>query len=181
MLSYSALAPHDDRTDMIKEVRVPVIEPLGLKVGDRLLVSGAVLCGRDAALPKLCQCLDEGAAGHLEFDLGGAALFHTAVSNAGVGPTSSNKLEIEESFEPLCKAGVKMFLGKGAISQETIEILRCYQAVYAVVPPVSALIGQGIASKRCIAFPWLGMEALYELSLTGCPAIVASSAGESLF
>lgn len=164
-----------------KEVVLPVSDLSGLCIGDRVVVRGRVLCGRDAVLPKVCQMIAEGRAGDLGVSLKGAAVLHTAVSCAGIGPTSSNKVEIEESFGPLCAAGVKVFLGKGEISPETVALLGDRGAVFAVVPPVTALLSRGMRSKRCIAFPDLGMEALWEVELDACPAIVAAAGGKSLF
>ena len=102
-----------------------------LNVGDMVYVSGYIFCGRDAVLPKI---VDEAKAGTLDqgIDMRGNVVFHTAVSPAGVGPTSSNKLEIESSIAPLSAAGIKLHLGKGALHTETIEALDKYNAVYAV-------------------------------------------------
>ena len=75
-----------------------------LKVGDIISISGHIFTGRDAALPKIVKTASEGKLSELGIDLQGSVIFHTAVSPAGVGPTSSNKLEIESSFEPLSKA-----------------------------------------------------------------------------
>lgn len=36
-------------------------------------------------------------------------------------------------------------------------------------------------SKRVVAFPELGMEALYELDVVDFPAIIAIAQGESIF
>ena len=164
-----------------REVLLPAADLSGLRVGDRVVVRGRVLCGRDAALPRACRLIAEGRAGELGAPLEGAAVLHTAVSCAGIGPTSSNKVEIEESFGPLCEAGVKVFLGKGEISPETVALLGDFGAVFAVVPPVTALLSRDMRSKRCVAFPELGMEALWKVELDACPAIVAAAGGESLF
>ncbi len=66
--------------------------------------------------------------------------FHKAVSPAGIGPTSSNKQEIESSIEPLSAAGIKLHLGKGELHLEAIAALEKYNAVYAAIPPVTALL-----------------------------------------
>lgn len=59
-------------------------------------------------------------------DLNGAVIFHSAVSVAGIGPTTSNKLEIESSIPTLSAAGVRLHLGKGSLSQETVgDLNRC--------------------------------------------------------
>ena len=79
-----------------------------LKVGDVVSIRGYIFCGRDAVLPRICKELEVGIWEKRGIDLRGGVVFHTAVSPAGVGPTSSNKLEIESSFEPLSRHGVKM-------------------------------------------------------------------------
>lgn len=164
-----------------RHIELPISAPIDLTVGERIEFYGSVLCGRDAALPRLCQLVAEGRAGDLDFDLSGAAIFHTAVSDAGIGPTSSNKMEIEESFGPLAEAGIRIFLGKGKISSATVELLGTHGAAFAVVPPVTALLGRGMRSKRIVAFPELGMEALWAVELESCPAVIAAAGGESLF
>ena len=103
------------------------------------------------------------------------------MSPAGVGPTSSNKLEIESSIEPLSAAGVKLHLGKGALHPETIEALDRHNAVYAVIPPVTALLGAKTGDIQCIAFPELGMEALYLVKADRYPAIIAAAHGRSIY
>lgn len=164
-----------------KLVTVPGGDLSGLSVGDRAVFSGTIIAGRDAVLPKVCGLIDRGELGGLAPLLQGAAIFHTAVSDAGVGPTSSNKVEIEESFGPLLEAGARVFLGKGELGAGTVRLLGEYGAVYAVVPPVTALLGRNLRSRECAAFPELGMEALWRLELDGCPGIVAAAHGESIF
>lgn len=153
-----------------------------LSVGDQLLLSGTIYCGRDAVLPKIVSELRAGAFRLRGIDLEGTVIFHTAVSIAGIGPTSSNKLEIEESMSPLSeRGGVRIHLGKGAIKRQTVEALRAHEAVYAIVPPVTALLKKHTLHSECVAFPELGMEAFYRLQVSGFPAIVAAARGESLF
>lgn len=164
-----------------RRVEIPILDASDLEVGDRVVFSGRILCGRDAVLPKVCSLVEQGRLSELDCELKGAAVFHTAVSGAGIGPTSSNKVEIEESFGPLTDAGVRVFLGKGAIGPDTVRLLGERGAVFAVVPPVTALLGAGMRSKRLVAFPELGMEALYEVVLDECPAVIAAARGESMF
>ncbi len=152
-----------------------------LSVGDTVEISGYILCGRDAVLPKIVKMIEDETIETLGVDLRGQVIFHTAVSPAGVGPTSSNKLEIERSIEPLSAAGVKLHLGKGALHKETVEALDRYNAVYAVIPPVTALLNAKTAEKRVIAFSELGMEALHLIRIDRYPAIIGAAHGRSIY
>lgn len=153
-----------------------------LKVGDVVSISGYIFCGRDAVLPRICKELETGVWEKRGIDLQGGVIFHTAVSPAGVGPTSSNKLEIEGSFEVLSKlGGIKMHLGKGAIKPETVKMLAENNAVFAIIPPVTALLESQTTERECVAWPELGMEALYRIKVEGYQAIIASAIGESIY
>ena len=152
-----------------------------LQVGDMVLLSGYIYCGRDAVLPKVCEMIESGKMENTDINLQGNVIFHTAVSPAGVGPTSSNKLEIENSFPTLSKAGVKMHLGKGAISAKTIKSLNENNSVYAVIPPVTALLGENTLEQKVVAFRELGMEALHELKVSDYPVIIAAAHNKSIY
>lgn len=165
------------------ELKAPISEEViaRLHVGEAVEISGYILCGRDAVLPRIVEMIKEGTIGTLGVELEGQVIFHTAVSAAGVGPTSSNKLEIENSIEPLSKAGIKLHLGKGQIHSETIAALDKYNAVYAIVPPVTALLGSKTSEERVVAFPELGMEALHLIKVDKYPAIIGAAHGRSIY
>lgn len=153
----------------------------GLYVGEMIRITGKIYCGRDAVLPRICKLIEDRKLEQYGIELEGSVIFHTAVSAAGVGPTSSNKVEIESSFPMLSQAGVKMHLGKGAIGRKTVELLNQYHSVYAVMPPVTALLEKNTLSRRVVAFPELGMEAFYEIEVREYPAIVAAAHDESIY
>lgn len=153
-----------------------------LKVGDVVSITGYIFCGRDAVLPRICKELEDGTWEKRGIDLQGGVIFHTAVSPAGVGPTSSNKLEIEGSFETMSKLGnIKMHLGKGAIKPETVKALEKNNAVFAIIPPVTALLESQTMERECVAWPELGMEALYRIKVEGYQAIIAAAKRESIY
>ena len=168
---------------MAIQLTTPISEAAAaaLRVGDTVEISGYILCGRDAVLPKVLQMIEDGTAGELGVDLRGQVIFHTAVSPAGVGPTSSNKLEIESSIAPLSAAGIKLHLGKGALHKETIEALDRDNAVYAVIPPVTALLEAKTSERKVLAFPELGMEALHLIKVDKYPAIIGAAHGRSIY
>lgn len=152
-----------------------------LKTGDMVSVSGRIYTGRDAVLPKIVKLIEEGSLADHGIDLEGSVIFHTALSPAGIGPTSSNKLEIEGTMKELSQAGVRMHLGKGALSKETAEMLAENGAVFAVTPPVTALFESKMTSKRVVAFEEEGMEAFHEIEVEEFPAIIAIAHGESIY
>lgn len=168
---------------MTFEITTPITDEVikNLNVGDTVYISGYIFCGRDAVLPKVVKLAEEGRLDEIGIDIQGSVIFHTAVSPAGVGPTSSNKLEIESSIAPLSKHGIKLHLGKGELHKETIEALDKYNAVYAVIPPVTALLGDKTLEQKVAAFPEEGMEALHILKVNRYPAIIAAAHGRSIY
>lgn len=152
-----------------------------LQIGDTFFLSGKIFCGRDAVLPRICKLIKSGEWEKTGIDLQGGVIFHTAVSPAGVGPTSSNKFEIESSFATLSKAGIKLHLGKGAISAETVQALNQHNAMFGIIPPVTALLGNNTLSQKCVLFPELGMEAFYQLEVKDYPVIVAAIHNNSIY
>lgn len=161
--------------------------PLGIKdtedisIGDMITISGYIYTGRDAVLPKIIEIINNNKLSQYNINLKGSVIFHTAVSPAGVGPTSSNKYDIESSIPFLSKAGVKIHLGKGELSQATITSLNEFKSIYAVIPPVTALLNSKTISQKVIAFPELGMEAFHLLEVIDYPAIIAIAHGKSIY
>ena len=74
-----------------------------------------------------------------------------------------------------------MHLGKGAISRETIAALKAENAVFAVIPPVTALLESQTLERDVIAFPELGMEAFHRIKVENYQAIIAAAQGESIY
>ena len=167
----------------MKLVQTPISSDvvMSMRVGDMITLSGCIFTGRDAVLPRLQKLVEAGQLDEYGIDLRGSVIFHTAVSMAGVGPTSSNKPEIERSIPLLSEAGVKLHLGKGALQRETVAALCRYGSVYAVIPPVTALLDSKTINRRAIAFTEEGMEAIHLLEVVEYPAIIAAAHGESIY
>ena len=164
----------------MKSIKVPVKDELieNLEVGDKIKISGRIYTGRDAALPKLVKSIKNG---KNLIDIQGSAIMHTAVSDAGISPTSSNKDEIQECIPYLAKAGVKIHIGKGALKKDIINDLKKENSIFIVTPPVAALLKSRIKSKKIMAFADEGMEAIFELEVEYIPGIVAVAHGKSLY
>jgi fumarate hydratase subunit beta len=171
------------REAKVIRLKTPVSENTAraLRIGEQIEIEGTIYCGRDAVLPRLVDLCERNDLHRIQVDLRGSVIFHTAVSPAGIGPTTSNKVEIESSIPTLSRAGVKIHIGKGSLSPDTVAALEAYNAVFAITPPVSALFSDKILSTRVAAFREEGMEALYEIEVSGLPAIVAIAGGETIF
>ncbi|ADP76926.1 Fe-S type hydro-lyase tartrate/fumarate beta region [Methanothermus fervidus DSM 2088] len=149
-----------------------------LKVGDKVSIYGYIYTGRDAALPKLVKYLKNKKE---LFNIEGSVIMHTAVTPAGIGPTSSNKKEIEENIPYLVKKGARIHIGKGYLKKETVDAINRYCGAFVITPPISAYLTDKIISKEVVAFPEEGMEAIFKLKVEGIPGIVAVANGKSLF
>ena len=166
--------------DVIKQIKTPITDNIiqDLKIGDKIELYGTIFTGRDAALPKLVKSIQNGES---LLDLEGSAIMHTAVSLAGISPTTSNKEEIEENIPFLAESGVKIHIGKGALSEKTVEALNKHKSIFVVTPPTAALLTSRLISREVVAFPQEGMEAIYKLEVRGIPCIVAVAHGESIY
>ena len=160
---------------------IKISDVANFKVGDIVSLSGEIYCGRDAVLPRVVRMYHDGKLGDSGIHLDGSLIFHTAVSPAGTGPTSSNKLEIESSIAPLSEAGVRIHLGKGIIGKATVDALDKYNSVFAVIPPVTALLNSNILETNLVAFPEEGMEAFYMLKVHQLTMIIAAAHGQAIW
>jgi len=148
-----------------------------LKLGDQITISGTVYTGRDAALPQLVELIEEN---EVPFDIDGSVIMHTAFSDAGIAPTTSSKVEIESTIPSLSENGVKIHIGKGMLSKNTIQSLQENNSIFVITPPVAALLTSKVLDKKCVLFEWEGMEAMYELKVEKIPGIVAIKDGKSI-
>lgn len=163
----------------MKRLTAPIFDDdlSGLNVGDQISISGTIYTGRDAALPQLVELIKKD---EVPFDLNGTCIMHTAFSEAGIAPTTSNKEEIESTIPFLSENGVKIHIGKGMLSDETVKSLKKNNSIFVITPPVAALLTSKVLEKRCVLFENEGMEAMFELEVEDIPGIVAIHNGETL-
>lgn len=156
----------------MKDLTTPITDEdlESLDVGDQITISGVMYTGRDAALPQLVELIEKN---EVPINLNGAAIMHTAFSEAGIAPTTSSKVEIESSIPALSKAGVKVHIGKGKLSDKTISSLDENNSIFVITPPVAALLTDKVLEKKCVLFENEGMEAMFELKVDRIPGIVA--------
>ena len=158
----------------MKKIKTPISdeEISELQIGDKISLSGG-----DAALPQLVELIKKGKS---PIDTNGIAIMHTAVSDAGIAPTTSNKEEIESTIPFLSKNGVKIHIGKGMLNNETKKALNKNNSIFVITPPVAALLTNNVLEKECVAFENEGIEALYKLKVENIPGIVAIAHGKSI-
>ncbi len=149
-----------------------------LKAGDRLLLTGKLYTGRDAAHKRILDILDKGES--LPISLKGRAIYYVGPVDAvrkevigPAGPTTASRMD-KFTEQILEKTGLKIMIGKGERSSATCDLIKQHKAVYMIaVGGAAFLISQAIKSARVVAFEDLGMEAIYELTVKDFPVTVA--------
>ncbi|MCL2810862.1 MAG: FumA C-terminus/TtdB family hydratase beta subunit [Clostridia bacterium] len=157
-----------------------------LRAGDRVLLSGRMLTGRDAAHKRLTGLLDAGLG--LPVSLAGQAMYYVGPCPArpgevigSCGPTTSGRMDIYTP--PLLERGLLCTIGKGQRSVAVIKAMQAHGAVYlAATGGAGALIAGCVKACRVVAFEELGTEAIHELEVEDFPLIVAvDSLGNNLY
>ncbi|MGH9475926.1 MAG: FumA C-terminus/TtdB family hydratase beta subunit [Terriglobales bacterium] len=168
-------------------LRAPVSEEQirKLKVGDMVLISGAVYTGRDAVHAHLMHH-------DPPVDLHGAVLYHCGPvarkaadgswKITAAGPTTSIR---EEPYEAdlLRRCGMRVVIGKGGMGARTLGALQECGAVYLnAVGGAAQYYGRTIKKVRSVHLLELGTpEAMWEFEVEDFPAVVTmDSHGNSL-
>ncbi len=156
------------------------------KAGDRLLLSGRMLTGRDAAHKRLADLLAKGE--RLPVDFRNRFIYYVGPVNAvrdeavgPAGPTTSSRMD--RFVEPmLAQTGLLGMIGKSERGAAATESIKKHRAVYCIaVGGAAYLISKAIRSSKVVAFPDLGMEAIYEFEVKDMPVTVAvDSAGSAV-
>lgn len=170
---------NQNKNTPMKHLTTPITDEdlNNLNVGDKITISGTLYTGRDAALPQLVRLIEKN---EVPFDTNGMVIMHTAFSDAGIAPTTSNKEEIESAIPYLSENGVKIHIGKGMLSDETAKSLNKNNSIFVITPPVAALLTNKVLKKKCVLFENEGMEAMFELNVENIPGIVAIHRGKRI-
>ena len=156
------------------------------KPGDTLLLSGKMLTGRDAAHKKMTDILTRGE--KLPVDLAGRFIYYVGpVDPIGeevvgpAGPTTATRMD-KFTRTMLEETGLMGMVGKAERGQIGIDAIKDNSAVYLIaVGGAAYLVSKAITRAEVIAFPELGMEAIYEFEVNDMPVTVAvDTMGESV-
>ncbi len=179
--------PGDDalRVDLDKLDRE---ETRNWKPGQRLLLSGRILTGRDAAHKRLKSLLDQGKPLPGGVDFRDRFIYYVGpvdpVAGEAVGPAGPTTATRMDKFtdQMLGELGLMGMIGKAERGPEAIESIRKHRAVYLIaVGGAAYLVSKAIRKARVLAFEDLGMEAIYEFEVVDMPVTVAvDSRGESV-
>jgi fumarate hydratase class I len=158
------------------------------KAGDRLLLCGKLLTGRDAAHKRIASLFDEGKPLPEGVDFTNRIIYYVGpvdpVGDEVVGPAGPTTATRMDKFTDLMleKTGLIGMVGKGERGDATIESLRRNKGVYLIaVGGAAYLVSKAIRDTRLIAFEDLGMEAIREFEVVDMPVTVAvDSSGDSV-
>jgi fumarate hydratase subunit beta len=150
----------------------------GMQIGDRVLISGAIYTGRDAAHKRLTDLIQAGKS--LPIDIQGQIIYYVGPSPArpgkpvgAAGPTTSYRMD---AYAPeLIRLGLKGMIGKGARNQDVKDAMAKFKAVYfAAIGGAGALMAQAIKKAEIIAYEDLGPEAIRKMEVEDFPVIVVN-------
>lgn len=149
-----------------------------LKIGDRVMISGVIYTGRDAAHKRLVDLIQAGKS--LPFDVKGQIIYYVGPSPAppgrvvgAAGPTTSYRMD---AYAPeLIRLGLKGMIGKGARNQAVKDAMMKHKAVYfAAIGGAGALTAQSIKKVDVIAYEDLGPEAIRRMEVENFIAVVVN-------
>lgn len=146
-----------------------------LKIGQQINFSGIVYTARDQAHKRLVEAIKRNK--KLPIDLKGAIIYYCGPAKTpkgrvigACGPTTSSRMD---EFAPiLLRHGLAAMIGKGNRGPEVIKAIKKYRAVYFLTyAGCGALLAKYVKSKKLIAYPDLGPEAIYKLEVKDFPLI----------
>jgi fumarate hydratase subunit beta len=147
-----------------------------LKIGDKVLITGVIYTGRDAAHKRLIDLINEG--GELPIDINGQVIYYVGPTPArpgkpigSAGPTSSYRMD---AYAPrLMELGMKGMIGKGNRAPEVVEAMKRFKAVYfGATGGAGAVLSRSIKKALVVAYEDLGPEAIRRLEVEDFPVVV---------
>jgi fumarate hydratase class I len=181
LASWPDVTWHPDRN--ARRVNLDTLTPAEVatwKAGDRLLLSGKLLTGRDAAHKRIADLLASGQALPPGVDFTNRVIYYVGpvdpVRDEVVGPAGPTTATRMDKFTEmmLAKTGLIAMIGKAERGPTGVEAIRKHHAAYLMaIGGAAYLVSKAIRSTRCVAFEDLGMEAIYEFAVEEMPVTVA--------
>ena len=158
------------------------------KPGERLLLNGKMLTGRDAAHKRIQELLASGQGLPEGVDFRNRVIYYVGpvdpVRDEVVGPAGPTTATRMDKFTDMMleQTGLIAMVGKAERGPVAIESIKKHKAAYLMaVGGAAYLVSKAIKNSRVVAFEDLGMEAIYEFEVEDMPVTVAvDSTGESV-
>ena len=161
------------------------------KPGQKLLLNGKMLTGRDAAHKRIADILErieKGSGEKLPVDFTNRVIYYVGpvdpVRDEVMGPAGPTTATRMDKFTRMMleQTGLISMIGKSERGPTAIEAIRDNKSAYLMaVGGAAYLVSKAIKSARVVGFADLGMEAIYEFDVRDMPVTVAvDSAGTSV-
>ena len=147
-------------------------------VATRLSLNGTIVVARDIAHAKLKELLDQG--GDLPQYIRDHPIFYAGPAKTpkdgicgSMGPTTAGRMD---SYVDLFQShgGSLIMLAKGNRSRQVTDACKKYGGFYlgSIGGPAAILAQDNIKSLECLAYPELGMEAIWKIEAVDFPAFI---------
>ncbi len=155
------------------------------KAGDRLLLNGKMLTGRDAAHKRIADMLAAGE--ELPVSFKGRMIYYVGpVDPVGeeivgpAGPTTATRMD--KFMDMMLEQGLLGCVGKAERGAAATQAIAKHKSAYLMaVGGAAYLVARAIKGSKVVGFADLGMEAIYEFEVSDFPVTVAvDSSGENV-
>ncbi|MEH6504107.1 MAG: fumarate hydratase [Cycloclasticus sp.] len=156
--------------------------------GDRLLLTGHMLTGRDAAHKRIADMFARGESLPDGVDFKNKFIYYVGPVDpvreevvGPAGPTTATRMD-KYTEMMLDKTGLLGMIGKAERGPAAIEAIKKHKATYLMaVGGAAYLVSKAIKKSKLVAFEDMGMEAIREFYVEDMPVTVAVDAkGESV-
>ncbi len=145
--------------------------------GDRLLLSGRMLTGRDAAHKRIQDMLAKGEPLPIQFR--DRAIYYVGPVDpvlgevvGPAGPTTATRMD--QFTDMMLDLGLLTMIGKAERGQGAVDCIARHKVAYLMaVGGAAYLVSRAIRESKVVAFADLGMEAIYEFTVEDMPVTVA--------
>ncbi len=169
---------HGVKIDLNRPMNEVLADLSKYPVSTFLLLSGTIIVGRDIAHAKLKERLDKGE------DLpqylkehpiyyAGPAKTPAGMACGSMGPTTAGRMD---SYVDLFQShgGSMIMIAKGNRSQQVTDACQKHGGFYlgSIGGPAAILAKNNIKSIKCVEYPELGMEAIWQIEVVDFPAFI---------
>ncbi|MDR1654252.1 MAG: fumarate hydratase [Prevotellaceae bacterium] len=166
------------KIDLNRPMKEVLAELTKYPVSTRLSLTGTIVVGRDIAHAKLKELIDSGqelpeyVKNHPIY-YAGPAKTPKGMPSGSFGPTTAGRMD---SYVDLFQSegGSMIMIAKGNRSQQVTDACQKHGGFYlgSIGGPAAILAQNSIKNVECIAYPELGMEAIWKIEVVDFPAFI---------